>query len=108
MENLTIDTDNLYKPIPKSNNLFYKAYRDKYVLSCDGNRFLIVNQPSPIRNRLLKVEDVDFIKSVEKIGLKYILHIDTTVKRTIHYMSRINKFELVEVNENDIWEYNLK
>lgn len=108
MENLTIDTDKLYKPIPKSNNLFYKGYRDKYVLSFNGNRFLIVNQPSPIQNRLLKVEDVDSIKNVEKVGLKYVLYIDTDAKQTKHYMSRINKFELLEVTEYDVWENGLK
>ncbi len=98
----------LYKLVPNSKNLFYKGYKDEYVLSNNGNRFLIVNQPFPIRNRLLKVEDIETMKNVDKVGLKYVLYIDTNAKGTKHYLSSIDKFEIIEVTENEIWENGLR
>lgn len=108
MKNLIIDDNTLYKPVSKSNNLFYIGYKDEYVLSNNGNRFLIVNQPYPIRNRLLRVEDIESIKNVEKVGLKYVLHVDTNAKKTKHYLNRIDKFELIEVTDNEVWDNGLK
>lgn len=96
----------LYKVIPNSKNIFYKGYKDEYVLSNNGNRFLIVNQPHPIQNRLLKVEDIGTIKSINKVGLKYILIIDTNTIRK-KYLNSLNRFELLEVTENEIWENGL-
>lgn len=100
--------ETLYKLVPNSKNLFYKGYKDEYVLSNDGNRFLIVNQPFPIRNRLLKVEDIETMKNVDKVGLKYVLYIDTNAKGTKHYLNSIDKFEIIEVTENEIWENGLR
>lgn len=96
----------MYKVVKNSNNLFYIGYRDKYVLSINGNYFLIVNQPSPIRNRLLRVEDIDSIIRIEKVGLKYVLYIDTDANKKTR-INTIDRFELIEVTENDIWENGL-
>lgn len=98
--------ETLYKVILNSKNIFYKGYKDKYVLSNNGNRFLIVNQPYPIRNRLLKVEDIETMKSIDKVGLRYILTIDTNIKRK-KYINSLDRFELLEVTENEIWENGL-
>ena len=98
--------ETLYKVIPNSKNIFYKGYKDEYVLSNNGNRFLIVNQPYPIRNRLLKVEDIKTMKSIDKVGLRYILTIDTNIKRK-KYINSLDRFELLEVTENEIWENDL-